>query len=81
MEAAESLKESTVEAGEEESGGREDDARLSVTQSDDPRSGGHFAVGMSKPPLQIREDGEAGRCAGQDSCKEEKTRGDDARCP
>ena len=26
-------------------------ARLSVTQSDDPRSGGHFAVGMSKPPL------------------------------
>ena len=29
-------------------------ARLSVTQSDDPRSGGHFAVGMSKPPLSIR---------------------------
>lgn len=25
-------------------------ARLSVTQSDDPRSGGHFAVGTSKPP-------------------------------
>ena len=64
--------------GEEEG---EIGARLSVTQSDDPRSGGHFAVGMSKPPLQIREDGEAGRCAGQDSCKEEKTRGDDARCP
>ena len=51
MEAAESLKESTVEAGEEESGGREDGARLSVTQSDDPRSGGHFALGMSKTPL------------------------------
>ena len=29
-----------------------DDARLSVTQSDDPRSGGHFALGMSKPPLR-----------------------------
>ena len=26
-------------------------ARLSVTQSDDPLSGGHFAVGTSKPPL------------------------------
>lgn len=31
-----------------------EDARLSVTQSDDPRSGGHFALGMSKSPL--RED-------------------------
>ena len=30
-----------------------DGARLSVTQSDDPRSGGHFALGMSKTPLQI----------------------------
>ena len=28
-----------------------DDARLSVTQSNDPLSGGHFAVGVSKPPL------------------------------
>ena len=27
------------------------DARLSVTQSDDPLSGGHFALGVSKPPL------------------------------
>jgi len=27
------------------------DAELPVTQSDDPRSGGHFALGMSKPPL------------------------------
>ena len=26
-------------------------ARLSVTQSDDPLSGGHFALGMSKMPL------------------------------
>lgn len=25
-------------------------ARLSVTQSDDPLSGGHFALGVSKPP-------------------------------
>lgn len=51
VEAAESEEESMEEAGEEESGGREERARLSVTQSDDPRSGGHFAVGMSKPPL------------------------------
>jgi hypothetical protein len=27
------------------------DARLPVTQSDDPLSGGHFAVGASKAPL------------------------------
>jgi len=27
------------------------DARLPVTQSDDPLSGGHFALGTSKPPL------------------------------
>ena len=46
------MEETKEGAGEEESGGREDGARLSVTQSDDPRSGGHFAVGMSKPPLQ-----------------------------
>ena len=51
MESEESLEESREEVGEEESGGREDGARLAVTQSDDPRSGGHFAVGMSKPPL------------------------------
>ena len=42
----------------EEGVGEEDkgvDARLSVTQSDDPLSGGHFAVGMSKAPLlQVR---------------------------
>jgi hypothetical protein len=32
------------------------DARLPVTQSDDPPSGGHFAVGMSKtPPGTARE--------------------------
>jgi len=31
------------------------DARLSVTQSDDPRSGGHFCLGMSKPPLVYNE--------------------------
>lgn len=35
------------EEGEEE----KDGVRLSVTQSDDPRSGGHFALGMSKTPL------------------------------
>lgn len=28
------------------------DAGLPVTQSDDPLSGGHFAEGTSKPPLQ-----------------------------
>jgi hypothetical protein len=27
------------------------DARLPVTQSDDPLSGGHFALGASKAPL------------------------------
>lgn len=31
------------------------DARLSVTQSDDPRSGGHFCLGVSKPPLMYNE--------------------------
>jgi hypothetical protein len=32
------------------------DARLPVTQSDDPRSGGHFALGASKaPPGSARE--------------------------
>ena len=31
-------------------------ARLSVTQSDDPLSGGHFALGMSKPPLQTERE-------------------------
>ena len=36
------------EAGEEGKIG----ARLSVTQSDDPLSGGHFALGVSKPPLE-----------------------------
>lgn len=29
------------------------DARLPVTQSDDPLSGGHFDLGTSKPPLQV----------------------------
>ena len=38
------------EAGEEGKIG----ARLSVTQSDDPLSGGHFALGVSKPPLEDR---------------------------
>jgi len=28
------------------------DAGLSVTHSDDPRSGGHFDLGVSKPPLE-----------------------------
>ena len=33
-----------------------DDAGLPVTQSDDPRSGGHFALGVSKaPPGPSRE--------------------------
>lgn len=36
------------EAGEEGKIG----ARLSVTQSGDPLSGGHFALGVSKPPLE-----------------------------
>jgi len=35
------------EDGEEENVG----VRLSVTQSGDPLSGGHFALGVSKPPL------------------------------
>ena len=42
--------------GEEERAGEEEGyigARLSVTQSDDPLSGGHFALGMSKTPLQV----------------------------
>lgn len=51
VEAAELLEEREG-VGEEESGGRDDGTRLSVTQSSDPRSGGHFAVGMSKPPLR-----------------------------
>jgi len=34
------------------------DAELPVTQSDDPRSGGHFALGTSKaPPRPAREGG------------------------
>ena len=37
------------EDGEEEGAIR---ARLPVTQSDDPLSGGHFALGVSKPPLE-----------------------------
>lgn len=37
--------------GESEGVEGKDDARLSVTQSDDPLSGGHFAEGMSKAPL------------------------------
>lgn len=41
--------------GEEEG---EIDARLSVTQSDDPRSGGHLALGMSKTPLKRGEQSE-----------------------
>lgn len=31
------------------------DAGLSVTQPNDPRSGGHFALGASKAPLWIQE--------------------------
>jgi len=35
-----------------------EDAGLPVTQSDDPRSGGHFALGVSKaPPRPSRERG------------------------
>lgn len=30
------------------------DAGLSVTQPNDPRSGGHFALGASKAPLLVR---------------------------
>lgn len=37
------------EAGEDE--GKMDGAKLSVTQFDDPLSGGHFAGGASKAPL------------------------------
>ena len=50
------------EAGEEGKIG----ARLSVTQSDDPLSGGHFALGVSKPPL------EASRVSRRDRRKEEE---------
>ena len=39
-----------VEYGEAEN----TDAGLPVTQSDDPRSGGHLALGMSKAPLWYR---------------------------
>lgn len=34
-----------------------EDVRLSVTQSDDPLSGGHFALGMSKPPPRPAREG------------------------
>lgn len=59
-EALESLKlsepnDDSVVRGVSGVGGAEDggvDARLSVTQSDDPLSGGHFAVGVSKAPLR-----------------------------
>lgn len=40
-----------VSEGEEGKAG----ARLSVTQSDDPLSGGHFALGVSKPPLRPKK--------------------------
>ena len=43
--------EDSVEERSEDGEEAGSDARLSVTQSDDPRSGGHFAVGMSRPPL------------------------------
>ena len=48
------LSEPNEDSVEERSEGEESgiDARLSVTQSDDPLSGGHLAVGMSKPPLK-----------------------------
>jgi len=36
--------------GREFEAGEENDAGLPVTQSDDPRSGGHFCVGTSKAP-------------------------------
>ncbi len=49
------LSEPNEDSVDERSDGEEGnfDARLSVTQSDDPRSGGHLAVGMSKTPLMI----------------------------
>lgn len=49
-----------IEDSVERSEGEEEgyiDARLSVTQSDDPLSGGHFAEGMSKAPLDMVKDG------------------------
>ena len=48
------LSEPNEDSVEERSEGEESgiDARLSVTQSDDPLSGGHLVVGMSKPPLR-----------------------------
>lgn len=47
------------EEGEEERGEEgKYDAGLSVTQSNDPRSGGHFALGVSKaPPGPARDRG------------------------
>lgn len=43
--------ESENEQGEEERGEEvKEDAGLSVTQSNDPRSGGHFTLGGSKAP-------------------------------
>lgn len=37
--------------------GEENDAGLSVTQSDDPLSGGHFSLGVSKPPPRSAREG------------------------
>ena len=43
-----------------------DDARLSLTQSDDPLSGGHLALGVSKTPRAAsRERGTAKDISGQ----------------
>lgn len=42
---------SVDERSDEGEEGEKDGVRLSVTQSDDPRSGGHFVKGTSKTPL------------------------------
>lgn len=47
---------SVDERSDEGEEGEKDGVRLSVTQSDDPRSGGHFVKGTSKtPPRSARE--------------------------
>ena len=47
--------EDSVEERSEDGEEAGSDARLSVTQSDDPRSGGHFTLGVSKAPLEKRQ--------------------------
>lgn len=45
------------EVEKEEGGEEENSAGPSVTQSNDPLSGGHFALGMSKAPLGSAREG------------------------